>query len=1076
MTSLTNKAILSGADNRPPMLEKVMYDSWKSRMELYMLNRQHGGMILESVENAPLLWLTIEEDGVTRLKKYSKLSATEAIQADCDVKAMNIILQGLPPEVYTLVSTHKVAKELWKRIQMLMQGTSLTKQESECKLYDEFDKFAYGKGESLCDFYLRFSQLLKDMNIYNIKLEQFQSYHQHQFQPQASTYQSSSYATPYHTPQCASQAPSSTNLSISYPLNDIQSSVNHNVYMASSSIPQMEYALTVHQQTEFSSPETGLVLRTSSNPHQQATINNGMVTIPPIQGRKNSTTAGRGVGILSRSRDVKDFKQSICCHHNAVYQADDLDAYDSDCDELNSAKIALMANLSHYGSDNLAEINQDNKLVNEILTVDLERYKNQERILKDQNNDNKVSGSYEQSLEIKTLKHTLSKHLKEKESLVQKVKELNNIVFKRNQYAQTVHMLTKPQLFYDHSTRQALGFQNPLQTEEPNLSATTTIVEVPKELPKVSMVNSNLKKLKFHLASFDMVVKERTTATAITEGTCGFKHTKACFKDDIIPFVETLKELFNSFDQFLIDELSEVQNVFKQIEQAVEQHCDEKNKFQDKMNFFLKDNDRLLQKAISVDIVNIVVHEHVKSACMNVNACERYVTIESELQKDFIKRECYDTLFQKYNTLEKHCISLEVDHQLKKEISQRNTLFSQESAPTFADLFEINDLKAQSQVKDTVILKLKERLQSLSALCVRSKEQCDDLIKQVNLKSAEISDLNASLQEKVLVIVALKETLSKHKGKDVVTEAVTLHPIDLELLKIEIAPLAPKMHKNRTSHTDYIRHTQEEATTLREIIESERFLNPLNTSLDYACKYTKRIQELLIILQQTYPCITDLGTKLVAVTPNNKDKQIRFTDASGSQSQDTIKNDRIQQTPRKAKKNKLEDHLRTVRPSLNKKSIVDTKVISSVTNSMSNVNSDLKCATCNGCLFSDNHDLCVVAYINSVNASIKSKSVKKLVKRKFWQPTGKVFTTVGHRRKPTGRTFTLVGNVCLLNRIATTTIVPPRKPIPMASNKDKPVITLVYSRKSKAANKKVPVSNSTINKSLVANKIEPNNS
>nr|GFC47446.1 hypothetical protein [Tanacetum cinerariifolium] len=98
MTTLPDKAILSGADNRPPMLEKDMYDSWKSRMELYMLNRQHGRMILESVENGPLLWPTIEENGVTRPKKYCELSATEAIQADCDVKATNIILQGLPPE------------------------------------------------------------------------------------------------------------------------------------------------------------------------------------------------------------------------------------------------------------------------------------------------------------------------------------------------------------------------------------------------------------------------------------------------------------------------------------------------------------------------------------------------------------------------------------------------------------------------------------------------------------------------------------------------------------------------------------------------------------------------------------------------------------------------------------------------------------------------------------------------------------------------------------------------------------------------------------------------------------------
>nr|GFD36640.1 hypothetical protein [Tanacetum cinerariifolium] len=162
--SLADKAILSGADNRPPMLEKDMYDSWMSRMELYMLNRPHDRMILESVEQGPLIWPSVEVEGVT----------AEAIQADCDVKATNIILQGLHPKVYALVSTHKVAKELWERIQMLMQGTSLTKQERECKLYDAFDKFVYQKGKTLRDFYLRFSLLLNDMNMYNMKLEQFQ--------------------------------------------------------------------------------------------------------------------------------------------------------------------------------------------------------------------------------------------------------------------------------------------------------------------------------------------------------------------------------------------------------------------------------------------------------------------------------------------------------------------------------------------------------------------------------------------------------------------------------------------------------------------------------------------------------------------------------------------------------------------------------------------------------------------------------------------------------------------------------------------------------------------------------------
>nr|GFB20131.1 integrase, catalytic region, zinc finger, CCHC-type, peptidase aspartic, catalytic [Tanacetum cinerariifolium] len=259
----------------------------------------------------------------------------------------------------------------------------------------------------------------------------------------------------------------------------------------------------------------------------------------------------------------------------------------------------------------------------------------------------------------------------------------------------------------------------------------------------------------------------------------------------------------------------------------------------------------------------------------------------------------------------------------------------------------------------------------------------------------------------------LKEQLNKLKGKAVLTEVVSLNRIDPELLKVDVAPLVPKLRKNRSAHTDYIRHTPEEAATIREIVESDRLLSPLNTSLDYAYN---------------------------------------------------TKKNRIRRTQRKAKKNKIKDHLRTVKSSLNKKSVVDSKATSSVINSVLNVNSDLKYASCNGCLFSDNHDACVVAYINSMNVSIKSKSVKTLVKRKVWKPTGNVFKTIRHIWKPTGQTFTLVGNVCPLTMLATPTIVLPREPIPIVNTTDKPVLTLVYSRKTKAANKKVP------------NKMEPNNS
>ncbi|GJS34109.1 hypothetical protein Tco_0532491 [Tanacetum coccineum] len=104
MTTLAEFMIIPGADNRPPMLEKFLYDSWKSGMEFYMENTENGIIILDSVQNGPLVWLTItEEDGTTRKKTYAGLSASEKLQADCDCKATNIVLQGLAIPVFNQV-------------------------------------------------------------------------------------------------------------------------------------------------------------------------------------------------------------------------------------------------------------------------------------------------------------------------------------------------------------------------------------------------------------------------------------------------------------------------------------------------------------------------------------------------------------------------------------------------------------------------------------------------------------------------------------------------------------------------------------------------------------------------------------------------------------------------------------------------------------------------------------------------------------------------------------------------------------------------------------------------------------
>ncbi|GKE45452.1 hypothetical protein Tco_1472736 [Tanacetum coccineum] len=83
--TLAEYMILSGADSRPPILDKDLYDSWKN-------------------------------NGVIRTKKYAELFAAEKIQVDCDMKSTNIIFQGLPADIYSLVNHHRVAKDLWERV------------------------------------------------------------------------------------------------------------------------------------------------------------------------------------------------------------------------------------------------------------------------------------------------------------------------------------------------------------------------------------------------------------------------------------------------------------------------------------------------------------------------------------------------------------------------------------------------------------------------------------------------------------------------------------------------------------------------------------------------------------------------------------------------------------------------------------------------------------------------------------------------------------------------------------------------------------------------------------------------
>ncbi|GJS07967.1 integrase, catalytic region, zinc finger, CCHC-type containing protein [Tanacetum coccineum] len=298
---------------------------------------------------------------------------------------------------------------------------------------------------------------------------------------------------------------------------------------------------------------------------------------------------------------------------------------------------------------------------------------------------------------------------------------------------------------------------------------------------------------------------------------------------------------------------------------------------------------------MSQETVHIVANSldifDVKKSC--VNECNECLELETELfkKKDFIEKEAYDKLVKSYSNLEKHCISLELATQLNQEIFQREN------------------------------------------------------------------------SEKVIAITTLKNELRKLKGKNVVNTTVskpngTIAP---GMFKLDIEPISPRLKNSRDTHKVYIEKTIEYTDALRDFLESARTQNPSEPLLESACMFTKHVQELLVYVSQTCPSSPKSSRKLVVVTPINKDKRVRFvepvtssnnipkhtdalktkdynktllpstrvkptTSVSGSKPSGNTKNNRITRPPRRNQKNKVEDHLRKVKPSLNKTNSVSEPI------------------------------------------------------------------------------------------------------------------------------------------------------
>ncbi|GKD47228.1 retrovirus-related pol polyprotein from transposon TNT 1-94 [Tanacetum coccineum] len=253
-----------------------------------------------------------------------------------------------------------------------------------------------------------------------------------------------------------------------------------------------------------------------------------------------------------------------------------------------------------------------------------------------------------------------------------------------------------------------------------------------------------------------------------------------------------------------------------------------------------------------------------------------------------------------------------------------------------------------------------------------------------------------------------------------------------------------------------LKHTQDQAATLREIVEQVRLLSPLDSTLDYACKYVTRIQELLIRMSQYCSSSNKSSLKKVTVTPVNKDKRVRFSKPVTSSKNipnqtDSLKTKDSNKPMLPSTGVNITTSISGSKPSCNTKKNLKSRVSELVCNENVkhlNANSDLIYATCNECLFS-----------------------KHKRKEKVWKPTGTVFYEIEYKWKPTGRTFTIDGNKCPLTRITSTKVVPPKETTIESVPAPKPVIK-VYRKRPKTSKSVGSSSKSKTVESKISNNSE----
>ncbi|GJY53657.1 retrovirus-related pol polyprotein from transposon TNT 1-94 [Tanacetum coccineum] len=349
MSNMSEDIQYAGSDTRPPMLDRTDFDSWQQRIRLYCLGKDNGENIMKSITEGPfqmgMVIQTVAEEtegalqlGPERARVFTDLTAEEKERYKADIRATNILLQGIPKDIYTLINHYTDAKDIWDNVKIILEGSELTKDDRESQLYDEFERFLQIKGETIHVYYVRFTKLINDMRnikmtmsrmqlnskfvnnmlpewsrfITEVKLnrglkesnfDQLYAYlKQHEVHANENRMMMERFIQPTNDPLAlvsnASIQQYPTQSSMSQSTNQPSPADNFQLDSGSSSTENLIESLTnslslLTQSYKSNLPQTNNQLRTSSNARNKATVQDGRVVVQDVRGRYIANNQGR---------------------------------------------------------------------------------------------------------------------------------------------------------------------------------------------------------------------------------------------------------------------------------------------------------------------------------------------------------------------------------------------------------------------------------------------------------------------------------------------------------------------------------------------------------------------------------------------------------------------------------------------------------------------------------------------------------------------------------------------------------------------------------------------------------------